>query len=427
MDNQYTSAEKLCVEKALEKILSFARVLDTERVGMLDALGRVLARDIVSDIDIAPFDNAAMDGFALKASDIKLASPQSPVQLKVVGGIGAGSVFDGVVNSGEALRIMTGAALPAGTDTVVKIESVEVLGETPANPEGTDIVVAKKLEEGANVRYKGEEGRAGEVLLKAGTVVNAAGIGLLASTGNATVELYRRPLVAILSSGDELVDPSVLPGPGQIRNSNCYSLAGAVKAAGALPDICGIVRDNKDAILAAIRQAVATHDLVIISGGAAGGDFDYTYQVLSELGEVHFSKVNMRPGKAQTLSVIDGTIVFGLAGNPSAAMVGFEVLLRPALRFMQGYSHIKRPVTRARLTADANKPDSRRFFLRARMQRNLKTGEHLVTPEQKQSSALLGALQNSNCLVVLPEGLTGSVKDEIVACLRLDIDEGTEI
>jgi len=427
MSNHYETSKTIGVEEAIDTILSFTKILDSERVPMLEATGRVLAQDIVSDIDIAPFSNSAMDGFALKAGNTEQASLQNPVQLKVIGIIGAGCVFEGVVQNGEALRIMTGAMLPDGADTVIKIEDVEVVGESPECPEGTQIILTKSVEHGKNVREKGEEVQAGELLIKAGTVLNAAGIGLLAATGNPQVEIIRRPRVAIMSSGDELVDPSVLPGPGQIRNSNCYSLAAAVKAAGGLPNILGVVKDNKDEILAAIQNAVADHDMVFISGGAAGGDYDFTYQVLNELGTVHFCKVNMRPGKAQTLGIVENTIVFGLAGNPSAAMVGFEVLLRPALRKMQGYKKIKRPVTRACLTTDAFKPDFRRFYIRAYMEHDRESDEYRVTPAERQSSALLSALQSANCLVVLQEGVEGSAKNENVACLRLDIDEGIEI
>ncbi|MCL2530380.1 MAG: molybdopterin molybdotransferase MoeA [Coriobacteriia bacterium] len=427
MSNHYESSETVAVRDAIEKILSFAKVLEPQSVPMQEAMGRVLAQDIVSDRDIAPFANSAMDGFALKAADIEQASPKNPAQLKVLGIIGAGSVFEGTVQSGEALRIMTGAMMPAGADTVVMIEKVEVTGVSAEKPEGTQVILTAGAKLGLNVRDKGEEALAGDLLLKAGTVVNAAGIGLLAATGNPHVEVIRRPRVAILSSGDELVGPSEVPGPGQIRNSNCYSLAAAVKAAGGEPNILGIVRDNNNEILQAIQQAVAHHDMVLISGGAAGGDYDFTYQVLSELGTVHFCKVNMRPGKAQTLGIVNNTIVFGLAGNPSAAMVGFEVLLRPALRQMQGFTSIKRPVTKARLTTDAYKPDSRRFYLRARVERDKASGEYLVTPEKNQSSALLSALQNANCLVVLQEGLDGKAKSEMVCCIRLDIDEGVEI
>lgn len=427
MGNQYQSTDMCTVEEAIDTILEFAQVLESERVGMLDALGRVLAREVASDIDIAPFDNVAMDGFALKARDIEQASKDNPIELSIIGTIGAGQVFEGVVQTGEALRIMTGALLPDGADTVVKIESVEVRGETAETPAGTTVVVTQKLELGLNVRKRGEDARAGETLFSAGTVLNTAGIGLLAATGNVEVEVYRRPRVAIFSSGDELVDPTVKPGPGHIRNSNCYSLAAAVTAAGAEAHILGIVRDDIDEIRQTIKDAVDAHDMVVISGGAAEGDFDYTYQILHELGTVHFNKVNMRPGKAQTLSIIDDTIVFGLPGNPSAAMTGFEVLLRPALRYMQGHKSVKRSITRARLTSQANKPDSRRFYMRARLEHDIQSGEYKVTPEKNQSSALLSALQNANCLVVLPEGLTGSVKDEIVACLRLDIDEGVII
>lgn len=427
MKSHFVSSQMIPVEEAIDLVLSFTWVLEPEPTPMLEASGRVLAEDIISDIDIAPFDNSAMDGFAVKAADTEQASPDFPIKLKVLGVIGAGGVFTGSVQSGEALRIMTGAMLPAGADAVVKIEQVEVLGETSAKPQGEQIILTKPITVGKNIRYKGEEIAAGQVLLPAGSQLSPAGIGLLAATGNPVAQIIRRPQVAILATGDELVDPALIPGPGKIRNSNCYSLAAAVAAAGAVPTVLGIVADDAAQMRSTIERAVVSHDLVLVSGGAAGGDYDYTYQVLSELGHVYFNKVNMRPGKAQTLGIIDDTIVFGLAGNPTAALVGFEVLLRPALRKMQGYTSLTRPQTWARLGSDIQKEDSRRLFLRGHISKDTQTGENLVILEEHQSSALLGAMQNADCLVVLQEGLVGSLKNEWVACMRLDIDAGVVV
>lgn len=427
MSKQYAAKDMINVEEALEQILGFAHILPPEQIDMLDTVGRVLAEDVVSDIDIAPFDNSAMDGFAIIASDAEEARADNPIKLAIVGAIGAGETYVPPLKDGQALRIMTGAPMPKGADTVVKIEDTEVLGETQEKPEGSEVVLTKKPKYKKNVRMRGEEVQAGEVILKAGTVLNPAGVGLLASTGNPTVAVVRSPRVAVLSSGNELVEPSQKPGPGQIRNSNCFSLAAAVRAAGGLADILGIVRDDINEIRSTVKAAVASHDMVMISGGAAEGDFDYTHTILSELGKVYFSKVNMRPGKAQTLGVINDTIVFGLAGNPSAAMVGFEVLLRPALRKMQGFVSLKRPLTKARITADIKKSDPRRFYIRARLKRDSPSKEYLVYPESNQSSALLGAFQSANCLLVLPEGLVDNAKGETLSCLRLDVNEGVVI
>lgn len=427
MGNQYQQEDMLRVEEALDLILGMVNVLEPEQVDMLKAAERVLAQDIVSDIDISPFDNSAMDGFAVRAADAAHASVDNPIRLKIIGEIGAGEDYAGTLAEGEALRIMTGAPVPAGSDTVVKIEDTEVVGESEDNPMGSEVILTKVPVLGKNVRAKAEDARAGEVLLPKGTVLHPAGVGLLAATGNPEVLVYRRPRVAILSSGDELVGPTEIPGPGKIRNSNCYALASAVEAAGGLAHIVGIVRDDANEIRDAIQAAVADHDLVMISGGAAEGDFDYTFKVINELGTVHFSKVMMRPGKAQTLGLIDDTIVFGLPGNPAAAMVGFEVLLRPALLKMQGFTQIKRPVTLARLTVDTKKPDDRRFYIRARIEHDIQNNEYIVSPAENQSSALLTSFQNANCLVVLPEGKLGNLKDEMVACMRLDINEGVVV
>ncbi len=423
MSNQYTSTDMISVEGALEQILSLSQLLESERVDMLEARGRVLAQDIVSDINISPFDNSAMDGFAVRAADTQGANSEAPVVLTVVGAIAAGEVYNNTIGAGEALRIMTGAPMPTGADTVIQIEHVELVGESSERPEGEAVKVFGQPELGKNVRPLGEDARVGEVLLPAGTVLSAAGVGLLAATGNITVEVYRRPRVGIFSTGSELVAPSVKPGPGQIRNSNCFSLAAAAEAAGAEVQVIGIVPDDIDAIRNTLADAAATYDMVLLSGGAAEGDFDYTSQVMRELGTVYFNKVKMRPGKAQTLGCIGNTPVFGLPGNPAAAMIGFEVLLRPALRKMQGYANIMRPTTLARITEDVRKPDLRRCFLRARLLCDDVKREYTVVPEKNQSSALLSALQSSNCFMVLPEGNSGNQKGDFVVCMRLDIDE----
>jgi molybdopterin molybdotransferase len=475
MTDTSQSLSLLSVEDARAAVLGRVGLLPAEQVGIVESCGRVLAQDVASDIDISPFDNTAMDGFAVRFEDFAEAggsatragaaatadpasannpaaaaasasnptaaaagiSPDSPaaaaagisldnpLTLDIIGIIGAGAVYEGTVQRGEALRIMTGAPLPDGADTVVKIEDTEVLGESPSCPEGRQVRFTRMPRRGEHVRPKAEEARRGETLLYCGDRVTSPAAGLLASTGNAEVLVYRRPRVAIISTGSELVAVTELPGPGQIRNSNSYSLAAAVIEAGGIPHIMPSVDDTREALASALTTALATDDFVITSGGAAEGDFDFITPVVREMGELIFNKVNMKPGKAQTFGIIEGTPIFGLPGNPGAASVGFELLIRPALRKMQGIAELDRPVTRAILKQEVKKKEEqRRFYLRARLERD-ENDLYRVTPEPNQSSALLGALNRSNCLMIVPEGTMPLAAGDVVDCLRLDREEGS--
>jgi molybdopterin molybdotransferase len=456
--------ELIDVEGARATVLGQVPLMPTERVALTEALGRVLAQDVASDIDISPFDNTAMDGFAVRFEDFEAhvakagvsddagdasantdashsnadgtgsvnvpdSAPSNalptPLTLDIAGIIGAGAVFEGRLQSGQALRIMTGAPMPEGADTVVKIEDTVVSGQGPDCPEGRQVAFTLMPRRGDHVRPKAEECRKGDVLLRAGEQLSPPGVGLLASTGNAEVLVYRRPRVAVFSTGNELVDVTDVPGPGQIRNSNNYALAAAVIDAGGIPTILPSVEDTREALVTALMAAVADHDFVVTSGGAAQGDYDFVTPVVRELGELFFNKVNMKPGKAQTFGMIEGTPVLGLAGNPSAAYVGFEMLIRPALRKMQGIAQLDRPRTPAVLAQEVKKGrETRRCYLRARLER-VGDGTYRVTPQTNQSSALLGTLNRSNCLLIVPEGPRPLAAGEVVDCLRLDQEEGT--
>ncbi|MCI2241373.1 molybdopterin molybdotransferase MoeA [Adlercreutzia faecimuris] len=412
--------DMISLEEARALVLAQVAPLDSEVVPLLEVVGRVAAADLASDIDIAPFAHSAMDGFALRAAEIAGATEDAPTQLKVIAEIGAGDVFSGAIAPGECVRIMTGAPLPDDADSVVKYEIVAVV-EGDGKP-GSTVAFAAPTAEGSNVRPAGEEARAGEVVVERGEVIGAAGVGFLASCGVLEVPAYRRPRVAIIATGSELVPPDQVPGPGQIRNSNSYAMAACAQEAGAVPVVLPIVADTFEALRDAVDAASRAYDFVVTTGGAANGDFDFIKPVVDELGDLLMTSVNMRPGKAQTFGLVNGTPVFGLPGNPAAAYCGFELIIRAALRKMQGFAHVDRPTVRARLTAPVRKKDVRRLFSRSTLTRAA-DGAFEVTPAKNQSSGLFGPIQKSNCLASIPEGPQMLEPGDEVECILLDVSE----
>ena len=412
--------EMISLEEARELVLSKVEPLPVETVPVLDAVGRVVAAPLSSDIDISPFAHSAMDGFAVRADDLAGASPESPVELDVIAEIAAGDLYEGPIASGQCVRIMTGAPLPDDADAVVKYEIVDVVSGD--GKPGSRVAFAEPAKVRANVREAGEEAKAGEVIVEAGEVIGTAGVGFLAGCGVVEVPAHRRPRVAVISIGSELVDPSEVPARGKIRNSNSYALAACARAAGAVPTVLPIVEDSHDALAAVVRAAAADFDFIVTSGGASNGDFDFIKPVVEQLGELLIATVNMRPGKAQTFGIVDGTPVFGLPGNPAAAYVGFEMIVRPALRKMQGFTRFERPRVMAKLTRDMKKKDPRRIFLRSTLYRG-DDGDYLVEPAQNQSSGLFGVIQRSNCMAIMPEGLESRTAGSLVECVLLDVPE----
>ena len=412
--------EMISLEDARELGLDHVERLEVEEVGILDVIGRVAAEDLSSDIDIAPFAHSAMDGFALRVEQLAGADEGNPVELDVIAEIPAGAWFDGSIGEGQCVRIMTGAPLPADADSVVKYEIVDILSGDGRI--GSRVAFTKPASTGDNVRAAGEEAKAGEVIVSAGEVIRSAGVGFLAGCGVTRVKTYRRPRVAIIATGSELVAPTEVPTKGKIRNSNSYALAACAIDAGALPTVLPIAADDLEGLKAAVMAATADHDFVITSGGAANGDYDFIKKVVDSAGELLMTTVNMRPGKAQTFGIVNGTPVFGLPGNPAAAYLGFEMIIRPALRKMQGYSHFERPHVQAKLMLATKKKDPRRIFDRATLTKNA-VGEYEVMPAKNQSSGLFGPIQRSNCFIVLPEGPNSCEVGDVMDCVLLDIPE----
>lgn len=409
----------ISVEEARSIVKEHIKPLGAETVPVLEAVGRVLAADVFSDIDVCPFDDSGMDGFAVLAADIEAAADDAPVELECMAHIGAGSVYDKELLSGQCARIMTGAPVPAGATAVVPIEKVSFTGEGSV---GDTISFTAPIAHGKNIRYAGEEAKAGDKICEVGECVTPAGAGLFAACGNLELTVYKRPVVGLISIGSELVPATEVPGPGMIRNSNIWAMQANVVAAGGVPKVYPDVSDDLESIRAAYAKAADECDIVFSTGGACLGDFDLTPGVLRELGTMYFERVNVKPGKSQPFGIIGTTPVFVLSGNPAASAVGFELYGRLALRIMEGFTQVDRPTLKAKIACDIRKRDPRMFLERAILSQG-EDGELEVMPLKKQSSALYGALQKCNCLCVIPEGLEGLKAGEFTTCILTCADE----
>ena len=386
----------LNVDKALDNILADMNTLEAETVSLPEAFDRVLAEDIVSPIDLPPFDNSAMDGYALRHEDSAGASQSRPATLAVTMDIMAGSAPDSQLESGQAARIMTGAPIPPGATAVIPVEDTDddwSKGEdSPLPPE---VRIHRSLRCGENIRRAGENVGAGETIMKAGRVIGAAEVGMIAAVGRPRVSVIRQPKVVILSSGDELVDIYDELRPGKIRDTNGYSLAALIRGAGGLPIRLPIAKDRLESIRALYRRALEINpDMIISSAGVSVGAADLVRTVMDELGEIDFWRINMRPGKPLAYGTIQGLPFFGLPGNPVSSMVTFEVIVRPALAKIAGRPFEQRAVKAT--IADDMRSDGRRTYARV-------TLEH----DGQRLSARATGIQSSGALMsmVLADGL----------------------
>lgn len=409
------------LEDAQAIVLSQVRRTELVEIPVWQAAGLPLAEDATADIDISPFANSAMDGYAVRADDLAKASSDTPVTLSVVGHEAAGHVFEGAIGAGETVRIMTGAPVPEGADAVVKYEIVEVL-DGDGN-EGSHVSFSAPAKVGENVRSAAEEAHAGDVVMHAGEVVAPAGAGLLASAGYANVRVHAAPRVGVISLGTELVAPDQLPARADSR-FQFLGVNGEALDAGADPVFYGIAPDDERAIAELVHRAAQECDFVITSGGASAGDYDYVTALVRREGEVLFDRISLRPGKAITFGLLGGKPYLGLSGNPAAAYVGFEMLARPAIRKMRGFAEGARPVQQAVLTHGVKKRQDRRFYDRATVARDAQTGELTVTEAHSQNSALLGTMQRANCLLRINEGPCDLEPGDVVDVVRVDLPEG---
>lgn len=418
-------SDMISVEEARDRILSFFSRLEPVRVPLLDALGQVIAEDVVAPFDIPPLDNTAMDGYAVRAEDTTGATQSSPRELRVIADLAAGYVLDTPVGPGEAVRIMTGAPIPPGADAIVPFEETDepLRGPNEAPTRGDTVRVFKAAERAANVRFRGEDVKKGQAVLEAGRLVRASEIGVLASLGLTEVTVYRRPVVAILSTGDEITEPGKPLEPGRIYDANAYSVAALVRSYGGVPKLLGIARDTVEDLTAKIREGFDA-DMIVTSAGVSRGDFDVVKDVLAREGEIDFWTVRMKPGKPLAFGAFktpDGRRVphLGLPGNPVSSMVSFELFGRPAVFTMLGRKDWARPIVKAITRDEVRNTDGRRFFARCIVTVG-EDGKRYADLTGPQGSGILTSMSAANALTVIPEDLPVAKPGDEIDVMLLD-------
>jgi molybdopterin molybdotransferase len=393
----------ISIEEARALVLAEASPLSSESRPLSDALGGVLTESVVAHHDVPPFDNSAMDGFAVRAADT-LGADVTPAELTVTGTVAAGHVSPEPVSSSGAIRIMTGAPMPAGADAVVEVEATESRGET--------VLVSRQVEPGENVRHAGEDVPSGTIVLDAGHVVGPGEIGIAASLGYATLNVHRRPKVAVISTGSELVEVDQDLAPGLIRNSNSYTMEAQCRQLGVDVERLGIAPDEYGATRALLERGLS-YDVLITSGGVSVGEFDFVKDVQDDLGvERRLWQVAMKPGKPLVFGVRGDCLVFGVPGNPVAAMVSFELFIRPALLRLMGHRRVLRPVYAAVMHEDLVNRHGRVHVVRVRAWREGNIWHASSTGPQ--GSGILRSMVNADGLVFVPADTAGIKAGDVV-------------
>ncbi|RPJ38098.1 MAG: molybdopterin molybdenumtransferase MoeA [Deltaproteobacteria bacterium] len=404
----------LSVEEALERVLSAFQPLPSERIPVLETLGRVITEDVFADMDVPPLANSAMDGYAVRAADTAEASRENPVRLRIIDSLTAGRTTQTSVTAGCSIRIMTGVPIPSGADAVVQFENTD---------QGSDWVkIFKGVETGTNVREAGEDVKKGGVILSRGTEIRPQEVGMLAALGRKDAWVHRRPRVAILATGDELIEIDAPWSPGKIRNSNSYSITAQVIRYGALPLMLGIAPDNEGELTAKIREGLEKGaDLFLTSGGVSMGDFDMVKKVLATEGKMGFWRVRMKPGKPLAFGQIEGVPLLGLPGNPVSAMVTFELFARPAILKMQGKTRLEKPIIEATLGDAIPRKDDRRHYVRVIVERQ--NSEYKARLTGDQGSGILLSMVRSQGLAIIPEDVRHLPAGTKVPVMMLDWPE----
>jgi molybdopterin molybdotransferase len=406
------------VSEARRRLLDHFTPLEPESIPLAECVGRILAEDMIAPYDLPPFPNSAMDGFAVRAADVAVASQQTPAILRVVADVPAGRTVETVIQFGEAARIMTGAPLPFGADCVVPVEDTDFNYRQPGMSAPHVVKIYRPAIEGANVRPAGEDVRQGELVINAGHCLRPQDAGFLSMLGQAHVSVRRRPRVAIFSSGDELVEIDQPLAPGKIHDANSYTLAGLVKQNGGVALHLGVAADDPRAVREILDRAVESRaDLILSSAGVSVGALDFVRSVVEQEGSLGFWRVNMRPGKPIAFGHYRNIPFIGLPGNPVSAYVGFEIFVRPALLKMQGAVQLERHWQLARLM-EPIESDGRETYLRAIVR--FKDDEIQARLTGHQGSGNLRSLVQANALLFIPSGVKSVPSGSLVRIFLLD-------
>ena len=427
--HRHVEADMLSVEEAYQRVMASFTRLQSVETPLLDALGRVLAADIRSPLDLPPTANSGMDGYAVRCEDIQDASGDVPHILNVIGVVAAGQVPSQTVASGTAIRIMTGASIPDGADTVVPFEETDEVQRKEAGEPLVEVAIMAALPLGCNVRPEGEDVHRGQLVLESGAVIRAAEVGVLASLGLETVPVTRRPVVAILATGDELTAPGLPLTAGKIYDSNSFSVAASVIRCGGIPKVLGIAQDDM-ADLHAKLEAAAEADLIITSAGVSKGDYDIVKEALTQRGDINFWSVRMRPAKPLAFGHVENAggepvPLLGLPGNPVSAMVAFEMFARPAILTMLGRTRLPRPMVEGVLTAPIHNADGRRVYARVEVERQ--NNAYYATPCGPQGSNILTSMSRANGLAICPENISTKRAGDRVRIIMLDWNEEVDV
>ena len=420
--------DMLSVEEALTQIISSFTTLDHEEKSILECLGQILAEDVTSPLDLPPLSNSGMDGYAVIWDDIAHSSHQNPTQLDVIGIVPAGQVSNQTVTPGSAIRIMTGAPVPNGADTVIPFEETDELERRNAGHGLDDININTSLPRGSNIRPSGEDVKQNELVLKSGTLIRPSEISVLASLGLPNIKVIRRPIVSILATGDELVQVDGNLIPGKIYDSNSAGIAASILSAGGIPRILGIAQDTVESLNDKL-EGIQGSDLVITSAGVSKGDYDVVKDVLNDKGNINFWSVRMRPAKPLAFGHLnheDTSIpMLGLPGNPVSALVAFEMFARPAIRQMLGLTTLDRPVVEGILTNPIFNADERRVYARVEVTRN--NGTYYASPTGPQGSNILTSMSKANGLAICPDDEPSRNVGDKVNIIMLDWNEEVEL
>ncbi|MDP6775926.1 MAG: molybdopterin molybdotransferase MoeA [Candidatus Latescibacteria bacterium] len=382
------------IEEAIRSVLDHTQAVDVTAVDLVDALGRTLAEDVRSDVNMPPFDKAMMDGYAVLAADVATASPEAPAVLDIVEEIPAGAMPTRSLSVGEASRIMTGAPMPEGAETVVMVE------DTADTPDGNQVQIFAAYGNGKNVGRLAEDVRIGQVVLEAGSLVRPPEIGIMAAVGAVRVPVYRQPTVGVVATGDEIIEPGTRPEGGQIRNSNGYSMAAQIQAAGARALYLGISEDREEVLRDTIARGLEACDILLLSGGVSAGLYDLVQGAMRDCGvEILFDRLRMKPGKPLTFGAKGQKLVFGLPGNPVSTVVGLELMVRPAIRKMQKMGDLHRPAAKGSLVETFRQRPGRKQFVPAWSE--AQDGRWQTRWVGHHGSADLFALANANSLFVI--------------------------